>query len=186
MDLNTLEVGGTDEPEWVSEPAEIAELLYSLDQGETIAVKIERSWGTMLKHITITKGPYPDVKNYASSSLAEPYDVILNGESRRNPSADFAETRGISHDPDEGTVYFKMGVGRFDELEAVTTDTLAVSYEAEVDVAAECSDCGQTTRIPVSQEDLPRQGPQMVDSDDGLLTPCCRSENWKTTLVETV
>lgn len=169
------------EATWIASAENIAERLYELEAGDTFAVKISKSWGDMIRHITVSEGPYPDSHNYSQTTLAEPYDVVLRGDDRRHPSADIVETQTISHDPDDGTVYIKQGPGLVDEVDAITTDTIAVNYESDVDLVAEC-ECGQTTRIPVSEADLPMMGQGMIETDDGFVTPCCRSQNWVTTL----
>lgn len=184
MALASAAVDVDSDPEWLTDHATIAETLYELATGETIAVKIEASWGTYSKHVTITAGPFPDVRNYSETSLAEPYDVVLEGDERRNPSVeDPAGHVAVSYDPETETAYLKRGVGRFTEIEGVTTDTLAVSYDSDTSLAAEC-DCGQTYLIPVDESDLPMMGEGLIDTDDGRVTPCCRSGDWVTTLVE--
>lgn len=169
--------------EWITEPSDMAETLYELERHATIAVQVERSYGVSTMYIAVESGPYPDTHNYSQTSLAEPYDIILDGKMRRSPSADFADTVGISHDQDTETVYLKTGVGRFEEIAAITTDTAAVDYDADVSVAAKCGDCGQTERLPVREDEKATARAGMIKTNNGLLTPCCRSSEWTTTLV---
>ena len=171
------------EPEWVRDHATIAETLYTLETGESFTITFNVSWGTMKKTITITNGPYPDRQNYSETTFAEPYDVVLRGDQRRYPSDELTESIIISYDPEDKVVYRKQNVGRFEEIEAMTTETLAVDYESDVRPAAKC-DCGQTTKMPVRESDLSIRGDGMIETDDGLITPCCHSDEWTTTLIE--
>ncbi|ERJ05102.1 hypothetical protein HLRTI_002901 [Halorhabdus tiamatea SARL4B] len=177
-----LDISIETDAEWLTDPAVIASTLYELDRHESIAVQVERSYGTSTMYVTVESGPFPDARNYSETTLAEPYDVVLKGEERRSPSADHADSVGISYDPDEEIVYLKTGVGHFEKIEAVTLDTMAVNYDANVSVAAKCDECGQTTTLPVRERDDPITGPRMVEGDSDLLTPCCRSSDWTTTL----
>ena len=185
MSNTTQEISdGTEaEPEWVRDHSTIAEMLYNLETGESFTITHNESWGIMKKTITITKGPFPDCQNYSETTFAEPYDVVLEGDQRRHPSAEMPQSVTISYDPEDEVVYRKPHVGRFEEIEAITTDTLAVDYVPSVITAAKC-DCGQTTKIPVNESDLPVMGNGMIKTDEGFITPCCHSDEWTTTLVK--
>jgi len=161
----------------------IVDEVYALEDGDTFAITVEGQSRRRTLHMTVTGGPYPDTRNYADSGFAEPYDIVVDVEERRNPSADFAESKAISYDPDEGTVYLKDGVGRFSDVVGIATETLAVDYSSGKMIAAKC-ECGQRTKMPTREEQLPLLGDSMVETADGAVTPCCRSSEWTTVLVD--
>ena len=169
---------------WMHDHRRIAEALYRLSPGDTFAIRTEESWGQMTKYVRVTGGSYPDTKNYYDSGLAEPFDIILEGEVGKSPSADHFESMSISHDPESDLVYWKRGVGRFEEVDAVALNAMAVDYSSGKVTAARC-ECGQTYKMPVSDDDAPVLGQGMTrDGEGNLVTPCCRSSDWTTTLVD--
>lgn len=169
-------------PRWITDHSGMAEALDNLSSGDTFALKTNESWGEMKKYVRVTDG---NRRDYSEMNVGEPHDIVLKGEVGKSPSADHFDSMAISHDPNDGIVYWKKGVGRFERLSGVSLHPLSVSFESEATTAARC-ECGQTTKIRASKENASPTLEQRMerDEDGNLITPCCRSTNWTTVLVD--
>lgn len=164
---------------WIQHPNQIREQLYSMRKNQTFAIQYSRNGTVYTKYAMSEKSAYTDTKNYYDSSFAEPYDVVLDIQVRKNPSADFAESQHISHDPEQNIFYLKTGVGRFIEIDKISVHPMKIDYSSDREMVAKCNECGTETKIPVEDTTM-YNGSTMIQTDDGMITPCCRSSDWTT------
>lgn len=167
---------------WMTDDSDIVEWLYSLKNNDTFAIRYGDSL-ELTEYATVVEGPYTNRKNYYETGLAEPYNVVVKVELRRNPSADFADRHSISYDPESENAYVKKGVSRFETLRSICTKPLDVRYQSDKSLVARCEECGTETEIGVDDGDLDPSN-MRTDSNGNMITPCCFSENWETKLAD--
>lgn len=166
---------------WISENKRISEWMYNSNVNDTFTIVYGDNL-ELTEYATVTNGPYNDRKNYYDSGFAEPYDIIIDVDLRKDPSSDFADNCSISYNPEDEELFVKKGVSRFEPVKSICTDALEASYESERQLVAECGECGTKTKISVEESGAVNSESMRKNSDGEIVTPCCFTENWNTKL----
>lgn len=169
---------------WIKNPNQISDKLYSMRKNQTFALQYSRKGNTYTKYVIAKQSAYTDTKNYYDTSFAEPYDVVLDVQMKKNPSADFLGSKQISHDPEKNIVYLKTGVGRFVKIDKISEYPMKIEYSSNREMVAKCDQCGTETTVPIQEADTYKKGTNMIQTDEGMVTPCCRSSEWTTKMKE--
>lgn len=166
---------------WISNDKVTADWMYNLNINDTFTVvygdKLE-----LTEYATVTGGPYHERKNYYDSGFAEPYDVIIEVDLRKDPSSDFTDDCCISYNPDDEELFVKRGVGRFESVKSICTNALDADYESDRQLVAECEECGTKTQINVNDNGSVNSNSMKKNSNGDIVTPCCSTDNWSTKL----
>lgn len=166
---------------WISNNKKIVDWLYSCRKNDTFAVKYGKNL-ELTKYATLSRDPYRGSRNYYETSLAEPYNIVVEIEVRKDPSADFSEKHKISHNPDSNDLYVKKGVGRFEEVKSICTKALEADYGSDRNIVAECQECGTQTKLKMEDNNNQNRTGMKKSRNGDTITPCCFSENWETKL----
>lgn len=157
----------------LNSPIEMYKWLNSLQENDTFVFEYDKNL-KIKRYATVIENP--EGKNYYDSTLGEPYNILLEVKSRKNPSADYYEERSISHDPEKEKVYLKKGVGRFTEILSIYKDPLDVNYKSDNQLFARCNECGTKTKLNIEENNQIRVRRMKKNKDNELITPCCYSQ----------
>lgn len=165
---------------WISKNSNIRSTLYKFNKNDTFAMEYKSSNIEMVKYATVDTIYDKQTKNYSETSLAEPYNIICDIVLRTDPSSDFSEKKSISYDPDNNKIYLKYGVNRFKDILRINTQALEASYDSG-EIYVICNECGKEVDINIDKQvKATGRNTMKNDKNDDIVTPCCKSINWKT------